>query len=385
MSIVRRAEEKEKYLLRAFTELTEGEQIKWAKNAIEAQLKAFISYLKHELRSDQRIFENLETRIKGKESFQEKIHRKGYLQSWQVTDSVKNNKNLIARGLPDLIGFRITCFFWEDEESIYQLLKTYCGEGNFQKIVFNFDENREQKNGHVINKVSGVYDDEYCFELQIKSIMHNIWGEVDHKTIYKNTHFDPNIETKKSITEELFNILQAADKQLLALFQETTAEERLLQSLFFVRTEKQISEITKTHILAEHYERFFRVFSDEADQNRIKSYIIAVLQEKHYLRKKISLREATIEEELIREIEANFYEYDLKVLFHITSIIYPFQNYQKFLYYLANRFIGQSAIEEEEVDFDEDDDEQERKEDHQTEAIKNIITLLKQKMGRYKE
>lgn len=198
MRIIRKIEEKEKYLLETFEDLIIDKELNWAKTQIEEQIKAFIKYLQKNLSPNQRIFENPESRIKSYDSFSEKIYRKGYIQSWQITDDKDKNKELIMRQLPDLIGFRITCFFLDAEPSIYRLLKEYNDCGKFDKITLDFNENCMQKNGHTIYKVTGKYNNKYCFELQIKSIMHNVWGEVEHKTIYKSRDFDPNIETKKT-------------------------------------------------------------------------------------------------------------------------------------------------------------------------------------------
>lgn len=394
MNIIRKTEDKEKYLLEAFKDLIEDKQLYWAKTEIEEQLKLFVLYLKKHLSPNQRIFENPESRIKGCDSFHEKIFRKGYVQSWRVTDDRDTNKELITKELPDLIGFRITCFFLDAEPNIYRLLKEYHDLGNFDRITINFNENCVQKNGHTIYKVTGKYNNKYCFEMQIKSIMHNIWGEVDHKTIYKSRDFDPNIETKRSISEELFNILKASDKQLQVLFEEANTEEKLLQSLFFVKTKEEMVEQFKTDILAEHYDRFFKIFSSESDNALIKDYVIAALQEKKHRRKKVALQTAiSYEDELIKEIQNNFYDYDLKGIYHIASIIYNFKSYREFLNYLANCLIGQCTSEIDEFDdaddeFDDADDEfdvSNENGDAKAQAIKNIITLLYKKIGRRKE
>ena len=387
MKIIRSIEEKEKYLLDAFKDLISDKQLNWVKTEIEEQLKSFIKYLQKHLSLNQRIFENPESRIKGYDSFSEKIYRKGYVQSWHVTDNKDSNKELITKQLPDLIGFRITCFFLDAEPSIYRLLREYYDSGKFDRITIDFNENCLQKNGHTIYKVTGKYDNKYCFELQIKSIMHNIWGEVDHKTIYKSRDFDPNIETKRSISEELFNILKASDKQLQLLFEETNAEEKLLQSMFFVKTKEKIAKQIKTEILAEHYDRFFKIFSMEIDRKRIKDYVIVALQEKQYTRKKDDLQAVeTFEKELIKEVQNKFYEYDLKAIYYIASVIYPFKKYHEFLYYLANRLISQCTPETDEFDTDDDEfDDSVANKDLQAQIIKNIITLLSQKIGRKKE
>ena len=395
MRIIRNAEEKETQLMCAFKELTEGENLGSAKAEIEKELNRFISYLHKKLKVNQRVFENLESRIKGEDSFREKMHRREYLKKWEVTDDVKHNINLIAKNLTDLIGFRLTCFFLEDEEEIYELLRQYSDSGEFNEIQIDFKENCEQKNGHKIYKVSGKYKNEYSFELQIKAIMHNIWGEVEHKTIYKNKHYDPNIETKRTITEQLFNILKASDKQLVSLFEVENTEKKLLQSLFFVKTKEQIAEEIKTYILAEHYDRFFELFLNETYRDygtyqHIKEYVAMVLQENEYCRKEPPLvPEVTNNKELVKAIEDTFYEYDLQALYYIASIIYCFQSYEEFLSYLPNYIIS-SRIDpsindsEENVDFDDSEDNDESG-NSEIEKIDNVINILEKIIGRRKK
>lgn len=380
---------KSSYLLDAFKDLVVDTELNWAKGEIEGQIKSFIKYLIEEkLRPEQRIFENPESRIKSYNSFSEKIWRKGYIQSWQVTHDKDKNKELIMRQLPDLIGFRITCFFLDTERDIYNSLKEYYDNDRFNEIEIDFNENHIQKNGHTIYKVTGKYKKKYSFELQIKSIMHNVWGEVDHKTIYKSRDFDPNIETKRNITEELFNILKASDKQLVLLFEETNTEEKLLQSLFFIKTKDEIFYHIGTDILAEHYDRFFKIFSEKTDRERIKDYIIVALQGKRYKRKRNCLCEVEpLEEELIEEIQNRFYEYDLKSIFYIARIIYPFNSYREFLSYLSRRLLSSCAHDEtDEFDtgYDEFDDSA-TQEDPQSQKINEIITLLSNKIGRVKK
>ena len=112
-------EEKEKYLLEAFKDIVEDQQLYLAKVRIEEQLKTFIKYSQEELGHNQRIFENPESRIKGIRSFSEKIYRKDYIKIWDVTEDKERNKELIMKKLPDLIGFRITCFFFDTEMQIF--------------------------------------------------------------------------------------------------------------------------------------------------------------------------------------------------------------------------------------------------------------------------
>ncbi|MBU5250387.1 hypothetical protein KQI46_00245 [Lysinibacillus capsici] len=109
---------------------------------IEKDLIEFIKDVKQE---KIKIFENLESRVKSVESFCEKIKRKNYINTWEVPEDKNLIGEFIAKNLPDLIGFRINCFFYDDEELIYKKLKNYYVDGKFGKEYYlNFGENTQQ-------------------------------------------------------------------------------------------------------------------------------------------------------------------------------------------------------------------------------------------------
>lgn len=374
---------KEKILIEAFSDLEFTKEIKSIRLEIEEELVKFVNFLKMNLEPEQKIFENIETRIKGIQSFREKLYRKDYIKDWKVSDDIKENQRLIAQTLPDLIGFRITCFFWQDEEKIYNILKEYYEHNNFQNIELNFNENRKQENGHKINKLSGKYKSQYCFEIQIKSIMHNMWGEVEHKTIYKNRNYDANISSKKAITEEIFNILQASDKQLLCIFKEQYEEKQLLQALFYERTKTFVNEKCKTDILAKHYSSYFNLFSNNEDFEVIKQYIAYSLLKKDFLRKEVSFNNLNpVVYELRDRIQSEFRKFNIKCLFYISEIVLKIDEYDSFLIYLSKYLIEQSGYDLEDGEIFEgedifDEDLMEETDDYQ----ESILVLLDQKIG----
>lgn len=376
-------EKKEAVLVEAFSEGAFVKDIKNARLEIEEELTKFIDFLKQNLEPEQKIFENIESRIKGVGSFREKLYRKDYIKDWIVSEDIKENQKLIAKKLPDLIGFRITCFFWQDEEKIYNRLKAYYEQNNFKEIELNFNENRRQENGHQINKLSGMYKQTICFEIQIKSIMHNMWGEVEHKTIYKNRNYDANISSKKAITEEIFNILQASDKQLLSIFKEKYEERQLLQALFYERTKQFVYDKCKTDILAKHYSAYFNLFSNSEELEVIKQYVAYSLLEQEFSRKEVELNDLNpVICELKERIKVEFREYNLKCLFYISEIILMIDEYEAFLTYLSKYLIEQSGygvVDEEEFEGEDvfDEDTFEESDDYQ----ESILVLLNQKIG----
>jgi len=361
-------------LLTAFTEKEFQDELTTVRLSIETELKTFLAYLKTKLTPEQKLFDNIESRVKSLDSFQEKIHRKDYLHIWQVGDDLIANQRLIATNLPDLIGFRINCFFWPDESKIYEILQEYYAEGNFPNFELDFSENKRQKNGHIIYKLTGKYTDSssepkvYNFEIQIKSIMHNIWGEVDHKTIFKGRDYDADCSSKKAITEELFHILQSSDKQLLTLLGRKNEEKRLIYALFYNQTKEYMINKCGTDILASHYTAFFEFFEKhESTYNCIKNYVANNLLEKPYDRK--LLEKPNLSEKIIRlqaSISNEFYEYNLRCIFQIFNLLYSTASiphsqedelYENFLTHLAAWVIEFSGMGDDEDDEDDEDNE----------------------------
>ena len=107
-------EKREKLLLEAFDDKAFIKEVKNIRLELEEELMRFILFLKENLTSEQKIFENIESRIKSIQSFREKIYRKDYIKNWNVSDDIRENQKLIVENLPDFIGFRITCFYWQD-------------------------------------------------------------------------------------------------------------------------------------------------------------------------------------------------------------------------------------------------------------------------------
>ena len=325
---------------------------------------------------EQKIYENIESRLKNTDSFREKLYRKDYIKNWDVKADIKLNQELISQSLPDLLGFRINCFFWQDESLIYNLIKTYYTEGNFADFDLDFSENLTQKNGHTIYKLSGVYKKMFNFEIQIKSIMHNIWGEVEHKTIYKNREYDSDLQEKKAITEEIFNILQASDKQLVALFKKHNDKKQLIYALFYEETKKIVCECSGTDILANHYNAYFQLLDD---YEIIKKYIASKLLEQTFVR--VPLPKVDYSEEvysLQNLIVSQFLEYNLKCLYYIYGLMHDVTSYEDFTLRFSKILIENFHDQEiQSTEYDEFDDAEETTKDYTV----DILNLLEYKMG----
>lgn len=288
---------------------------------IETDLSKFIKHLNDEKIVDLKVFENLESRVKSQVSFSEKIRRKDYVHSWNVPEIQSEIQNLIAKELPDLIGFRINCLFYDDEKIIYDDLKNYYDDDKFgENYYLNFEENKTQKNGHIIYKVSGCYNHSFNFEIQIKCSVHNIWGEVEHSRIYKNEDYDPKLLSKKNITEEVFSILKSSDRQLLEIFNEKYTKDDLIRSLFYQYTNEDVRLKKQTAVLSKHYQHFFEIFKKVNDLDLIKQFVASKLSNSAFEKRKLDYIKS--EKMTAAHFIERYIEFDISVVSEIASFIY---------------------------------------------------------------
>lgn len=157
-------------------------------------------------------------RVKSARSLREKILRKGYY---------KNHEDgaAIIKDLPDLIGVRVQCLLNQHEKSAYELLQNKresldeAGFSNYQTpngAVLSLrlqNQPEKQKNGHDIFRIEGKYnsselEEPVHFELQIKSMVHAFWGELEHSMFYKNYDY---FISQKILTQSMDNILAELD------------------------------------------------------------------------------------------------------------------------------------------------------------------------------
>ncbi|MGU8451748.1 GTP pyrophosphokinase [Clostridium perfringens] len=170
-------------------------------------------------------FFNISTRVKSASSLKEKIIRHNYYIKY---DSPTD----LFRNLSDLIGVRIECRFIEDEEHIFKFIRTIFNCTNKDGFSYSsqnpniFLDLREhqplkQKNGFELYRIDGfiLYEEaKFNFELQIKSMVNNFWGEIEHKIIYKNYNMILGDKFYKNILNSIKNNLCLIDNQLLTIF-----------------------------------------------------------------------------------------------------------------------------------------------------------------------
>lgn len=153
-------------------------------------------------------------RVKSADSLREKVLRKGYYKMYE-------SGAMIIEELPDLIGVRVQCLLNQEEKSAYELLQnkkaslddagfsTYQTDGGSKLTLLLQNQPEKQKNGHDIYRIEGRYyvlgqEKPVYFEVQIKSMVHSFWGELEHSMFYKNYDY---FISQKILTQSMDNIL----------------------------------------------------------------------------------------------------------------------------------------------------------------------------------
>lgn len=375
-------EERRKRLMEAFTEVGFQDDVKMVAGEVNAIIEQWVgSFERFDKRIDN-VF-SVQGRVKEAETFDEKLFRKNYIWSWDVTDSIVENQETIRQNLPDLIGIRVNCYFAVNEDRLYY--KFQQTQGQVAEMKFDFDEGTEQDNKLHIAKFSGLFRDKYHFEVQIKCIVHNVWGEVEHKTVYKNPTFDGYIDKKREITQALYHVLQASDRELLSIFTMQESEEQLIRSLFFCQTKHEIEARCNTNILASHYERYFNIFDDITPY---RSFVADGLKGQRSPRKVIADNVGGTYDELIAAVEKEFPHFYLKCLYEIDSIIYHHSSFGAFMKYMMHTIFREEndAYDDDYArGFGDDDDEDTGQEERPTavnklnieDCLNKIDSLLK--------
>ena len=322
------------------------------------------------------VSKNLEYRIKSRISFLEKVKRKSYDETWEIPNDTEEIEKVICKNLPDLIGFRIKCMFFEDELNIYNAIKKYYNDQKFSELItLDFNENTKQKNGHKIYKVSGKLED-FNFEIQIKCSLHDVWGEVEHKQIYKGMQYDPQIKEKKIITEAIFSVLESSDLQLKAIFEHKTSLQESINSLFFQYTFEQISNEANSVFLANHYLSFFEIFKEKEYQEHIQIFLSKKLNGDKYQRIKLSIQETTSVS--VEEFINRYAKFDLEVVNGIASVLYDGLNFKDFIKFLICKVENISINNDKDdealnISFNDDEDDNTNDTSSEKEAMKNNI------------
>lgn len=338
-------EERHQLLMAAFNDSTFQQELDAVRLELEKWLWEWASQREPFDRRIKNIY-SVESRIKGSKTFEEKLYRKNYIKEWEVSYDIKENQKFIMQTLTDLIGLRVNCHFVEYEKLFYEFFRDSSESQKVKEFEFNFNENIEQKNGNKIYKFSGLFKNTYHFEVQIKSIVHNVWGEVEHRTVYKNPTYDGFFEEKKKISQTLHDAMMASDHELLVLFNMRESENQLLRSLFFCKTNEEVAKNCKTRVLGEHYNSYFLSFPDIKP---IVNYLVCSLSGTEYHKPAIKVESDEYYNKLSNAVSDTFPRFFIECLFNIDSILYQYESYEAFLIHFL-----QMVVPNTEEDFDND-------------------------------
>ena len=163
----------------------------------------------------------IRTRVKALDSLREKIIRKKFYKQYNRPEDVLLN-------LSDLIGVRIQCRFKIEEGTIFNYLKEVMTEVGSDGLYYSQtnpavrlelaqDQPQVQTNGFASYRIDGFYttgEEVVRFELQIKSMVSDFWGDIEHKLIYKNNNYLMMDRFLKELMSSVYESLSVTDKQL---------------------------------------------------------------------------------------------------------------------------------------------------------------------------
>lgn len=164
------------------------------------------------------------SRIKTRDSLKEKILRNNLYRDCSPEELVFD--------MHDIIGVKLECRFFKDEAFLYDKLREtfcvelddgmFCAEGKKAiRLKLDTPQPEYQKNGYAIYRIDGnvTYANEnYNFELQIKSLVNSFWSEIEHKLIYKNSHLNQFDSLMKEMLASTHESLSGIDHQLNLIF-----------------------------------------------------------------------------------------------------------------------------------------------------------------------
>ena len=362
-------------IMNSFIDIEFQNELQRKRIDIEKILKNYIKKL-----ARKEVSKEVNSRIKSEESLREKLERKDYINQWGIkTSNNKEIQRIVCEKLPDLIGFRLNCYFKEDEKNIFEKLIKHLKE--MDCIEIEEFPNTKQKNGHEIYKIACKYkelDEKFSFEVQVKSLLNDVWGEVEHSTIYKSRVYDSRAKLKKDMVEGLYRILDGADTQLNRLYSFSVELKEIKQELFFKYTfsELQNDEI----ILGEDYTNFFELIKYIKDSEKcVDRYLGKKLLTETYNKEKINIEPNEQIESYKKEIDGS----KLRKFCAIAKLLYEFEDEDILLGYLIKR-VRDKAYDPEDFDF-LDQEKQEIEKNIFNETIKALSYLRKDNIKKEEE
>ena len=340
-----------------------------AKNDIELLLK----YLLH----GEDYFLNVISRVKSPESVKEKILKYNLYKKYETAEE-------LISGISDIIGIRIECRFIPDEEKVYmkllQLFDIDLGEGYYSsskntKVSIKLDEPQPQfqRNGFEIYKIDGRYvTDEkvYNFELQIKSLVNNFWGDIEHRILYKNYNYLLSERFIRDMMSSIKENLSLIDKQLRVVFDhvfnlETTTNTSLDQiktvlkkmtyDIYFHKIRTQLGFVVDFRSIVDLIVDYVFMKENGSGDRKIGEDFLNILkrlsgtlEREQAFDERIDLSdtptfdtelEEKIGEKIVEIINLDFrWNIFFRIIFDIEDNIKDYEVIEKFTKYLVNRF-----------------------------------------------
>lgn len=193
-------------------------------------LKSFFEGLMIEL--DQSIID-VRSRVKSSKSLKEKILRNKLYQKHDTADEILDN-------LQDVIGIMIFCRFVHEEQIILEKLKSFFNKADvdgwyYSPILENMPiyldlgmpQPQKQKNGFKIFRIDGhyySYGEKINFELQIKSLVHSFWADIEHEVIYKNNSYMIVDGFMKEMLASIHSNMEAMDHQIALIYNQLNTD-----------------------------------------------------------------------------------------------------------------------------------------------------------------
>ncbi len=179
---------------------------------------------------------SLRSRIKAEDSLKEKLIRNQFYIQYEA------GKDAISH-LTDLIGITMQCRFIRNEDQLYKtLFNKFTRKKGTPYFVANNDPDifidlsvfqpQIQRNGFTIYRIDGYYtfnDEIIRFELQIKSLVHAFWSEIEHEVVYKNPDFILYDQFNKDMLGAIRDNLDVVDRQLEIMYDEISHQSKQTQ------------------------------------------------------------------------------------------------------------------------------------------------------------
>ena len=179
---------------------------------------------------------SFKSRIKNPDSLREKLIRNRFYLDYKTPEQAIDN-------LSDLIGVTLECRFIRNETEIYKKLFQHfeevedeayyrCKKDSNAFLNLYMPQPQTQRNGFTIYRIDGYYlfnGEKINFELQIKSLVHNFWSDIEHEVVYKNPDFVMYDQFNKEMLGAIRDNLDVVDRQLEIMYNEISRESRHAQ------------------------------------------------------------------------------------------------------------------------------------------------------------